>query len=59
MATAAKSLPSLKVVPNEGRLVERFTAARLSAADRMAAGKDLRRTVPRNSLAEYKPSLKR
>ena len=59
IVATAKSLPSLKVLPSESSLVERFTAARPSAADRMAAGKALRTRVPRNSLAEYKPNLKR
>ena len=59
IVATAKSLPSLKVVPGESRLVERFTVARPSVADRMAAGKALRARVPRNSLAEYKPNLKR
>src|SRR5277367_782400 len=59
MATAAKSFASLKVVPTESKLIEQFTAARPSVADRMAAGKALRTKVPRESLAEYKPSLKR
>jgi uncharacterized protein (DUF2252 family) len=59
MAAAAKSLPSLKVVPSDRKLIEQFTAARPSVADRMAAGKALRTKVPRASLAEYKPSLKR
>src|SRR5277367_1887799 len=59
MATAAKSFASRKVVPTERKLIEQFTAARPSVADRMPAGKALRTTVPRASLAEYKPSLKR
>jgi Uncharacterized protein conserved in bacteria (DUF2252) len=59
MATAGKSPPSLKVVPSEKKLIEQFTASRPSVADRMAAGKALRTQVPRASLAEYKPSLKR
>src|SRR5277367_815923 len=58
MATA-KALPSLKVVPSDRKLIELFTAARPSVADRIAAGKALRTKVPRASLAEYKPSLKR
>jgi uncharacterized protein (DUF2252 family) len=59
MATAVKPFPSLKVVPSDTRLIELFTATRPSVADRMAAGKALRTNVPRASLAEYKPSLKR
>jgi uncharacterized protein (DUF2252 family) len=59
VATAAKSLPSFKVLPSDSKLLEQFTAARPSVADRMAAGKALRTKVPRASLAEYKPSLKR
>lgn len=56
VALADRSLPSFKVVPSESRFVEGFTAARPSAADRMAAGRALRMRVPRSSLAEYKPS---
>jgi uncharacterized protein (DUF2252 family) len=59
MAAASKSLPSLKTVPHDSKLIEQFTAARPSVADRMAAGKALRTKVPRASLAEYKPSLQR
>ena len=36
MATAAKSSPSLKLVPSDSKIVEQFTEA---AADRMATGK--------------------
>jgi Uncharacterized protein conserved in bacteria (DUF2252) len=56
---AAMALPALEVVPSDGKLVDHFTAARPSVADRMAAGKALRTNVPRESLAEYKPSPKR
>ena len=59
MPPASMALASLKVVPSDGKLVEHFTAARPSVADRMAAGKALRTNVPRESLAEYKPSPKR
>jgi len=59
VATAAKSFPSPRVVRSDSRLVEQFTAARPSVADRMATGKALRTKVPRASLAEYKPSSKR
>lgn len=59
MATSAKSLPSLRVIHSGGTLVDQFTAARPSVADRMAAGKTLRTKVPRASLADYKPFLKR
>ena len=59
MARAVNSSPSLKVVTSESRLIERFTSARLSVPDRMAAGKALRKKAPRRSLAEYKPSMKR
>ncbi len=41
------------------KLVEQFTAARPSIADRIAAGKRLRTTVPRASLEEYTPPPKR
>jgi hypothetical protein len=43
---AAMALASLKVVPSDGKLVEHFTAARPSFADRMAASKALRTNVP-------------
>jgi len=59
MATAAKPVPSLKVVSSGGRIVEKFTEARPSVADRLAAGKALRTKVPRASLAEYKPPSRR
>lgn len=41
------------------KLAERFTAPRASIADRMAAGKALRTSVPKASLGEYKPPSKR
>ena len=41
------------------KLVEQFTAARPSIGDRVAAGKRLRTTIPRASLAEYTPPAKR
>jgi uncharacterized protein (DUF2252 family) len=41
------------------KLAERFTATRPSIADRMAAGKALRTTVPKASLGEYQPPVKR
>jgi uncharacterized protein (DUF2252 family) len=59
MATAAKPTPSLHVVSSGGRLVEKFTAARPSVADRLEAGKALRTKVPRASQADYKPPAKR
>jgi uncharacterized protein (DUF2252 family) len=37
------------------KLFEQFSAPRPSVADRIAAGKRLRTTVPKASLAEYKP----
>src|SRR5271170_4278039 len=58
MSAQSKSLAP-KMARGDSRLIEQFTAARPSVADRMAAGKALRTTVPRASLAEYKPSLKR
>ncbi len=59
MAAAAKLLPQLKLVRSGSGIVEQFTAARTSVADRMAKGKALRAKVPRATLAEYKPFLKR
>lgn len=41
------------------KLADQFTATRPSIEDRMAAGKRLRTTVPRASLAEYKPPANR
>jgi len=41
------------------RLVEQFTAPRISIADRMEAGKRLRTAVPKASLGEYKPVANR
>jgi uncharacterized protein (DUF2252 family) len=41
------------------KLVEKFTAARPSIADRIAAGKRLRSDVPRADLADYTPPAKR
>ena len=41
------------------KLVEQFTAARPSIADRIAEGKRLRTTIPRAGLAEFKPPAKR
>ena len=47
------------MVPSHSSIVEQFTAVRPSVADRMAAGKALRAKVPRASLAEHKPPIKR
>jgi uncharacterized protein (DUF2252 family) len=41
------------------KLADRFTAPRLSTADRIEAGKRLRTSVPRESLAEFKPQPNR
>src|SRR5215471_18611917 len=45
--------------PNSKKLFEQFTAPRPSVEDRIAAGKQLRTTVPRASLAEYKSQTSR
>jgi uncharacterized protein (DUF2252 family) len=52
-STSAKHLASSK------KLLDRFTAPRTSIADRIDAGKRLRTTVPRASVAEFKPPTKR
>ncbi len=52
-STSAKHLASSK------KLLDRFSAPRPSIADRIDAGKRLRTAVPRESLAEFKPSAKR
>jgi uncharacterized protein (DUF2252 family) len=52
-STSAKHLASSK------KLLDRFSASRPSIADRVDAGKRLRTAVPRESLAEFKPSAKR
>src|ERR1700727_996112 len=41
------------------KLVDQFTASRLSIADRIEAGRRLRTTVSRASMAEYKPPARR
>jgi len=53
---AAKTFSLTKSHPG---IVEHFTAPRASIKDRVAEGKALRTKVPRSSLAEYQPSLKR
>ena len=55
MATAAKSLPSLKLVRSDSGMVEQFNAAVAEVrtgrtyAERYAAGKALRETCPRKA----------
>src|SRR5215831_18345668 len=44
---------TLQLVAGRDSLVGRFTAARPSVADRLAAGKALRTKVPRSSLGEF------
>lgn len=51
--------PSSKDLTATKRLAEQFTAPRASIADRIDTGKRLRTTVPRASLAEYKPQTNR
>jgi uncharacterized protein (DUF2252 family) len=46
--------PTFKATAAGEKLYSEFTAPRPSVADRMAAGKRLRTTVPKASLAEYK-----
>jgi uncharacterized protein (DUF2252 family) len=54
MARAVKAR-SLQLVGGRGSIVEKFTATRPSIQDHMAAGRSLRRKVPRASLAAYDP----
>jgi hypothetical protein len=58
MAQSTKST-SAKHLASSKKLLERFTAPRASIADRIDAGKRLRTTVPRESLAEFKLPAKR
>jgi uncharacterized protein (DUF2252 family) len=50
---------TLSFIKGDSRLVEQFTAPRPSVKDRMAEGRALHTKVPRSSLAEYRPSLRR
>jgi uncharacterized protein (DUF2252 family) len=50
----SKSATPTQDMTSSNKLVEQFAAARPSIADRIAAGKRLRTTIPRASLAEYK-----
>jgi uncharacterized protein (DUF2252 family) len=54
MPKARKASPA-KVPTASKKLADQFTAPRPSAEDRMDAGKRLRTTVPRASLAEHQP----
>jgi len=58
MAQSTKST-SAKHLASSKKLLDRFTAPRASIADRIDAGKRLRTTVPRESLAEFKLPAKR
>ena len=51
--------PTFKATEAGKKLFSEFTGPRPSVTDRMAAGKRLRTTVPRASLAEYKPQKTR
>ena len=51
----ATKAPSAQDETKSKKLFEQFTAPRPSVADRIADGKRLRTTVPKASLAEYKP----
>jgi uncharacterized protein (DUF2252 family) len=55
----SKKASSAQDLTTSKKLVEQFTAARPSIADRIAAGKRLRTTISRASLADYKPPAKR
>ena len=54
-----KSIRLTKATPSALTIADRFTRTRPSVADRLAAGKALRTTVPLASLGEYVPSPKR
>jgi uncharacterized protein (DUF2252 family) len=58
MAKSKKTSPA-KDVSVSKKLFEQFTAARPSIPDRIAAGKRLRTTIPRESLASYTAPAKR
>jgi len=55
----SKNAPSPKELAASKKLAEQFTAPRASITDRIEAGKRLRTSVPRASLAEYKPQPNR
>jgi uncharacterized protein (DUF2252 family) len=55
----SKKAPTAENLTDSKKLVEQFTAPRLSIDDRMSAGKRLRTTMPRASLAEFKPPKNR
>src|SRR5277367_394121 len=52
-------MAGVKAVSRASKLVEQFTAARPSVADRIAAGKALRTKVPRTNLGVYEPLPRR
>ena len=58
MAKSKKETSSADLT-NSNKLADEFTAIRPSIEDRIAAGKRLRTTTPRASLAEYKPPTNR
>jgi len=57
--TKSKKTSTAKGIKVGKQLADRFTAPRLSIADRIEAGKRLRTTAPRESLAEFKPLANR
>ncbi len=57
--TKSKKAPTTQDLTIGKKLIEQFTAARPSIADRIAVGKRLRTTTPRAGLAEFKPAAKR
>jgi len=60
MATTRKAMNTLHLVATGDSVVEEFTSPRSSIADRLRAGKALRRRVPRASLAEFaRPSRRK
>jgi uncharacterized protein (DUF2252 family) len=55
----SKKISTAKDIKVGKKLADRFTAARPSISDRIDAGKRLRTTIPRESLAEFKPQPNR
>src|SRR5215471_5078807 len=53
--TRTTKAPSIEDLKSSKILVDRFTAARPSIAERLASGKRLRTNVPLKSLAEFRP----
>jgi uncharacterized protein (DUF2252 family) len=59
MAATRKAVNALHLVAKNETIVEKFTSPHPSITERMRAGKALRASVPRASLAEYAPPSNR